>query len=320
MNVFFDRSKNNQITLHIFRLVLVVCMFVCVALPALAAAPVRFVQISDVHFNPSRNYAKGRMVKYSGDLLKDAVAQVNALQNIDFVVFTGDIIDNPSEKLIRDFAAIANTLDVPWYWTQGNHDVGPKALSRAQFRTIMNKHNRYEQPQAGYYAFQARGFMFVLLDGAQDDKVTSQGYFPRETLTFLSRVLQENAAMPAVIFQHFPVVYPIASKSHEVTNQAEYLAAIDAHPNVKAVFASHFHIAKFKRRNNVAHIAAPALVQYPNAFRVVTLENTGAGVSLRASVVETRLKDVQKKSLQGSPGAGAAKGSDSDRTIDIVIK
>ena len=138
---------------------------------------VRFVQITDVHLNPYRNYAESRMIKNSQELLEDAIDQVNHMKSIDFVVFTGDNIDNSNEKLLIKFAKIANKLNVPWYWTTGNHDLAPDGLSRAKFLEIMNTYNKSVKEPETYYSFKKGNILFIALDGAIDTSITAHGFF-----------------------------------------------------------------------------------------------------------------------------------------------
>ena len=261
---------------------------------------VKFTQISDDHFDPFSERVNLRMVKYSKNLLEDAIDQINNMPDIDFVIFTGDLADTTDANLHVLFAKEANSLHVPWYWTTGNHDLGQSGLttSRKKFLKLMNKYNKYIQPESTCYSFSKGGVLFFAMDGANDTVSSAQGLFSEECLGFLDRELTGHSDMPAIIFQHFPLVYPSKSEGHEVINQAEYFDILDKHPNVKALFSGHYHIDKIQTRNNVLHVSSPALVQYPCAFRVVTLTRTGGDLKIDVKTVETRLKDVQKMSLE----------------------
>lgn len=293
------RIKHNAIVAIAF-IAIAVMSFVAPKTPAAGADTeiVKFAQISDDHFNPKSNRVTWRMVKYSGELLKDAIDQINNTPGMDFVVFTGDLTDSPSYDHHVEFAKIANMLDVPWYWATGNHDLSQSgSMNRAKFLEAMNKHNGYIRPKSTCYSFTKGGVVFYSMDGASDTVNTAKGTFSKTCLGFLDKSLTENSAKPAVIFQHFPLVYPIKSASHEVTNQAEYLTILDNHPNVKAVISGHYHIDKVQTRNNVLHVSSPSLVEYPNAFRIITLTRTGGDLKIDVKTVETRLKNVQKMSL-----------------------
>ncbi len=288
----------SKLTMYLYLALLIIC-FTGMS-KVYAQDTVRFVQISDNHLNPYSERVNLRMVKYSKELLEDAIDQINNMQNIDFVIFTGDMADNTSLKLHKIFLEIANKLNVPWYWTTGNHDLGQsgETLGRKKLLNLMNKYNKTIQPDNTCYSFQKGGVIFFAMDGANDKISTANGTFSEECLGILESGLTRHEDMPAVIFQHFPIVYPIKSESHEVTNQTEYLNLLDRHKNVKALFSGHYHIEKNQTRNKVLHASAPSLIQYPNAFRVVTLTREGKDLNIDIKTVETRLKNVQKMSLE----------------------
>ncbi len=296
----------------------VIALLLFIVMPVIAVAAdgiVRFVQISDVHFNPERNNVRNRMLHDSDELLDDAISQVNDMQGIDFVVFTGDIIDGPSEKLLTGFAQKANRLKVPWMWTIGNHDVGPGGLSSDAFRKAINKYNKTLKPASANYAFTIDSFIFVMLNGASDTRVTSNGFFDDKTLAYLSDIARDNPDKSIFVFQHFPLVEPFRSVSHEVLNAGRCLQLINRNKNIKAVFSGHYHSPKMKVADGVVHISAPALVQYPNAFRIITIREHDGKTEMTVEMKETRLKDVQAKSLAAT--AGRSKITESPKTFTL---
>jgi 3',5'-cyclic AMP phosphodiesterase CpdA len=96
------------------------------------ARPLRLLQITDTHFgNPESDFhAKDQR---SFDLIRRLVDQ----QRIDFVVHTGDFINNDRGDSVRwDAVDFMNDLPVPWTHTLGNHDIGalPTEAYRARQR------------------------------------------------------------------------------------------------------------------------------------------------------------------------------------------
>jgi len=177
------------------------------------------------------------------------------------------------------------------------------------------------------YSFRKGDFIFFSMDGndrevtpSTDSGVSSpMGLFAKECLDFLDKSLSENPKSPAVIFQHFPLVYPMQSFDHGVTNQKEYFKLLDRHPNVKAVFAGHFHVSKISKRNNVLHVASPSLIQYPDAFRVVRMEETDSGVKMDIKTVDTRLTEVRETSRTEAPASALQAGKERDRTYSDTL-
>jgi len=78
------------------------------------SAPIRFAQISDTHVRPA---AIDRSQRFA-----DILAEIQA-GGYDFVIHTGDLMDEPSAWAARAFKAITSRLQVPIYFVPGNHDV-----------------------------------------------------------------------------------------------------------------------------------------------------------------------------------------------------
>lgn len=303
-------------------------IFVILLFPAITAAGgnsagdvVRFAQISDVHLDKKNVGAGGRMLKESVPLLEEAVSRINEEKNIDFVVFTGDMINTPSRSMFMRFISIADKLKPHWYWTTGNHDVGG-AFSKSRLARIMDGTNHIPPNNAKNqpcYSFKVKKFVFLFMDGVIEDRITANGLFPPEQLRWLEAQLKANRDSYVVIFQHHPVVEPFHSKTHYVLNAQQYLNVIDRYDNVVAVMSGHYHATKIKMRNNVAHISTPALVQYPNAFRLITLKAVGDDVELSYEFIPTGLTEVREKSSRYTTSKRLFMGSEKDRKGTITL-
>src|SRR5699024_3266524 len=87
-----------------------------------SASSLKFVQVSDVHFLQAGSNTTFKMTAESPKLLDDAVQQINETPNVNFVMFTGDLIDKPFEKELNAVLPHIEKLNAPWYFAFGNHD------------------------------------------------------------------------------------------------------------------------------------------------------------------------------------------------------
>src|SRR6476660_1959602 len=78
--------------------------------------PFRFAFISDTHIS-----AQGGTQEED---LRRTVADINAMNDIAFVVITGDITELGTDAEIRLAKEILSELKVPYYIIPGNHDSG----------------------------------------------------------------------------------------------------------------------------------------------------------------------------------------------------
>ena len=87
-----------------------------------------------------------------------------------------------------------------------------------------------------------------------------------------------------------------------------------------AIFSGHYHAAKITKRGNILHVSSPALAGYPNAFRIVEVDNKHNKVIFKFEFCETNLKDLQAKTKIMTFGGAIFYGKPKDRTTEIIIE
>lgn len=242
---------------------------------AIAQDHLTFVQISDCHIAFATKPTGKRQLYRSRELLTRAVEKINRMK-VDFVVFTGDVINSATEKQLLEFCQIAEKLTAPWYVAIGNHDIsiGGK-LTKRKFYEILNAHNPYQQNSTPYQTFSPQaGYLGILMDGVIDTRDTSNGYFDKIQLNWLDQQLSEHQGTAVILFQHFPVVPPFYSRDHEIINAKDYLSLLSRHKNIVALLSGHYHLGRTLTKDGIMHISTPALVEPPNRFCVIEMTHT----------------------------------------------
>lgn len=256
----------------------------------------RFAQVSDVHFLENGSNTTFKMIGESSRLLDDAIKQINEQQNLDFVMFTGDLIDKPFEKELNSVLQHLNNINFPWYYAFGNHDrcVGGY-LTTSVYLDHIRKSNTNFDFNNSYYAFTPKkGYRVIVLDDIITTEITSQGKIESDQMKWLKKELDKYKNNTVLIFMHIPAIEPFASPGHRLLNATEFINLVESYKNPIGIFQGHYHAAKIVQHENVLYINSPALISYPNAFRIVNVVNYKDKTVFDFSWAETREKTIQK--------------------------
>ena len=239
-----------------------------------SASDLKFVQISDVHFSTRNVNTSFKLTAESGKILDDVIDQVNNTPDVNFVMFSGDLIDKPFEKELQAVLPHVEKLKYPWYVLFGNHDVCVGGyLTKSLYFDIVSKHNENFNFEKPYYSFVPRkGYKVIVLDTIIDTRITSNGTIYPEELKWLDEELNKSKKDIVLIFMHVPITEPFPSEGHRLLNAGAVQAIIEKYKNPIGVFQGHYHASRITQKGNVLYVNSPALVSYPNAFRVITIK------------------------------------------------
>ena len=260
-----------------------------------SASDLKFVQISDVHFSTRNVNTSFKLTAESGKILDDVIDQVNNIPDVNFVMFSGDLIDKPFEKELRAVLPHVETLKYPWYVLFGNHDVCVGGyLTKSLYFDIISNHNENFNFKKPYYSFVPRkGYKVIVLDTIIDTRITSNGNIYPEELKWLDEELEKSKKDIVLIFMHVPITEPFPSEGHRLLNAGAVQAIIEKYKNPIGIFQGHYHASRITQKGNVLYVNSPALVSYPNAFRVVTIKKERKKV-----VFDIRQKNTRETNIR----------------------
>ena len=287
-----------------------------------STSALKFAQLSDVHFYTGSNNTTYKMIGESPELLDDAISQINAIPNVSFVMFTGDLIDKPFEKELSAFLPHTEKLNAPWYFAFGNHDTMYGGyLTPKVYMELVNKYNKNYKFEKSYYSFvPQKGYKVIVLDSIIRDRLTANGRIGDEQLAWLDNELANSTKDTVLIFMHVPILEPYNSPNHRLLDADKVEAIFSKYKNPIAVFQGHYHGAKITQKGNVLYVSCPALVSYPNAFRMVTVTNYRNKVVFNIQNKETNLKNIQKLAKILVFGTSVYSGEEKDQNATITIK
>ena len=274
---------------------------------AAAAAPAgpraKFAVISDCHLAlaEQKGVADGfKLGRKTRMLTESAVAAINGIDGLDFVLVAGDLTQDAEPWNIDVLRGILDRLQVPYYAVLGNHDVSPVphddkdqpvTLSKYALTSAFVGEHGGMSPGSTYYAREvAPGLVLVALDTTRPQVYVPEaglndygGQVDAAQMRWLEATLKANAGKAVIVLTHHSAVnwHPAErSKDHNhwrwfwMDNGPE-VAKLLARHKVKAVFSGHRHIStRFKTESGVRHFVHPALSTYPMRYVVYEMTRT----------------------------------------------
>jgi len=210
------------------------------SIPARAAEPFFFIQLSDPQFGM---FTGDKDFAQETANFEFAVASVNRLHPA-FVVITGDLVNKPGDAAqIAEFQRIVAKIDrsIPVHNVAGNHDIEnvPTPLTLAAYTN---------QFGADHYTFQHVGLLGIVLNSGVIHSPQQTTYQLAEQERWLRTELErarESRPQHIVIFQHHPWFLKAADEPDQYFNipserRAVYLTLF-REAGVKYLFSGHYH-------------------------------------------------------------------------------
>ena len=317
--------KTKKLILSVLSLLVCVSIFVFAHAKDKEEVLLHFVQVSDTHLQDSSRKDGTRLLGSSEKLLKDTVSQINNIKDLDFALITGDLVDTPKESLVDKFIEITEGFEYPLYVTLGNHDVSVGGLGKKGFVKKFTSVNSLSFTDGmPYYSFSPNAkFTVICLDGTTDKVISANGSIQdKKQFDWLEKELEENKDKFVIIAMHFPLVEPYKSDSHRFLepDRSKLLNLINSYPNVIGVFTGHYHAARLMKVKNKIHNSCPAVIQYPNAFREITITKDKKNLFVDFKWHPVNGEKLRNKSKESSDSWALTQGAKEDRGDTIKLK
>jgi 3',5'-cyclic AMP phosphodiesterase CpdA len=227
-----------------------------------------FIQITDPQFGMFENNNGFEKETF---LYEKAVEKINILKP-DFVVITGDFVNNPNSlEQILEFKRITALIDpkIPVYFSPGNHDIG----QTPDEKSLQKYHDNYGSDR---FSFQHKGSSFIGFNTSYIKARLAEQ--EQEQYDWLVNEIEESrASQHIILFCHYPFFNktfdePTAYSNIDVEYRKKYLDLFSA-GNVEAVFSGHYHNNSFSVYGNTRMVTTSALGKplgsAPSGMRIV---------------------------------------------------
>ncbi|MBX9689508.1 MAG: 3',5'-cyclic-AMP phosphodiesterase [Candidatus Obscuribacterales bacterium] len=150
----------------------------------------------------------------------------------DFYLFTGDLSQDETEESYKRLASAVSDCGAPCFFLPGNHDRRDEMKRGLLFESSPFKSER---------RLLTENWQIILLDSLVEGQVA--GHLAENEINFLKACLDEEPKLNALICLHH---HPVAMGARwldqiGVDNGEQFMAIIEAYPQVKAVLWGHVH-------------------------------------------------------------------------------
>jgi predicted phosphodiesterase len=178
--------------------------------------PFRFAFISDTHIGSPDGKAE--------EDLRRTVADINLMNDIDFVVITGDITELGMDSEIRLAKQILDGLKPRYYIIPGNHDSGWSESGGVSFGNVFGNDK---------FIFEHNGIVFLGCASGPYVRM-SDGHIPRDAVNWMDAELKKiDPAKPVIFLNHYPI-------NDALDNWYEAIDRLKQH-NTLAILCGHGH-------------------------------------------------------------------------------
>ncbi len=184
---------------------------------AFAAEPFRFVLFTDLHISPTNH-------KPTEDL-QNAVNDVNAMKNIDFVIVAGDVTESGDNESLLIVKKVLQKLLIAYSIILGNHDTKWSESGATDFQRIFGDDK---------FSFAHKGFQFIGFNTGPIIKM-GDGHIAPQDINWMKNVLKKTGkSIPIFVFTHYPL------QTGDVDNWFSITDVLRKY-NIQAVFSGHYN-------------------------------------------------------------------------------
>jgi len=277
------RQRRSIMNRRLVRILIIVFLAAFLPVGALCGDKVSFAVLSDIHYAIDGKDSGRKMLASGKAHLPSLLREISERNDIDFVVFTGDLFIDPYYPEMKELTGVLqSSLTKPYFVVPGNHDRptdkqikdGKKVFSLGEFVAAFKGHP-YKNNDHAYWSADFKGYHLVCLDSTRAD--SWGGRITKEEMDWLKKDLQKNRGKYTIFFLHHPVVefYPEVGFEREyfVENDKEITDLLRKNPQVKFVVAGHYHMPAALFRDGVHHILAPSIITYPCKYAIITVSD-----------------------------------------------
>lgn len=224
------------------RRLLISVLFVCLLSFTVRAqqGTFRFAQLTDIHLSPNNPNP-------TEDLLR-SIAQINAIDSLDFVLVTGDLTEEGDRATMEKVKSCLDLLKVKYYVALGNHETKWSDSGCTAFGEIFGGER---------FDFEHKGFLFLGFNSGPLMRMAYGHVVPQDIRWMTERMSRYNTGNPrqnnpVILVTHYPMTEGDVDNWYEVTDAVRPY-------NIRLFIGGHYH-----RNRDLRYDGIPGILMRSN--------------------------------------------------------
>lgn len=200
----------------------------------------RFAQLTDIHLSPNNPNP-------TEDLLR-SIAQINAIDSLDFVLVTGDLTEEGDRATMEKVKSCLDLLKVKYYVALGNHETKWSDSGCTAFGEIFGGER---------FDFEHKGFLFLGFNSGPLMRMAYGHVVPQDIRWMTERMNRYNTGNPrqnnpVILVTHYPMTEGDVDNWYEVTDAVRPY-------NIRLFIGGHYH-----RNRDLRYDGIPGILMRSN--------------------------------------------------------
>ncbi|PIQ28364.1 hypothetical protein COW36_03965 [bacterium (Candidatus Blackallbacteria) CG17_big_fil_post_rev_8_21_14_2_50_48_46] len=246
---------------------------------AQAFEKVKFINFSDMHLSLKGKNAM-KMGSSSEEIVKTCVQVANQTPELDFVLLTGDLLQDGEPYNLDMIRYYLDQLKVPYYVVPGNHDMSPvhahdaqapifPGISKTVFVWAFQGHG-FQGPEYHWSADPVPGLHLVGIDTTLPG--TWGGQVPEKEMRWLEQDLKKNQGKLILPLSHHNFIEQTPddhdkTQNFVVANAKAVRSVFEKYrPQVQFVISGHHHLVGLRQHQGIAYFSNPSTTTWPMMY------------------------------------------------------
>lgn len=201
----------------------------------------RFALLTDLHITKTGN---------AGEDLRRAVDQINASDNIEFVLVTGDVTEEGDRASLQKAKDMLDRLKVKYYVIPGNHETKWSDSGVTAFGDIFGDER---------FRLDYNGFLFLGFNTGPLMRMADGHVVPQDISWLKGELKKAGKKKPVFLVTHYPL------QAGDVDNWYDLTDAVRSY-NIRAFLGGHYHTNRFLSYDGIPGILNRSTLRAENPF------------------------------------------------------